>query len=171
MIDITYSLTEAEYLEAQSLYVHKKSGKTPFILRCIVALGAVLVSSRALLATLQYGDPFDWSRITPPLIVAAIFIFGLPSLQRWGFRKRYKVEANNLTHVSLKLDESGWEVDVPGAGRGSLEWSGLSDWMEGKLVFMAISGYTFRPIPKSALTPPQVDEVRELLARKIKPAK
>jgi hypothetical protein len=170
MIDIAYSVTEAEYLEAQSLYVRRKSGKTVFLLRGVIVLGALVASVRPLLATLRDGDPFDWTRFIAPLLFAAVFIFALPYLQRRAFRKRFKIESANLTNVRMKLSESGMEVDVPGTGHGFLEWSGLSEWLEGKLVFMAIAGYTFRPIPKSALTPQQIDEVRDLLSLYIKPA-
>jgi hypothetical protein len=167
MIEIHFTLTEAGYLEAQALYLKDKQPWARNILKGAVLVGALLAITSNVYKTLQNGDPFDWTGALVPLTIAVIFIALLPYLQRHEFRKRFKIEAPNLSNAVMQLNNDGVRSKIAGRGEGTSEWSTFSNWIEGESLFILISGYTFRQIPKSVLDQSAIREVRDLLAQHI----
>jgi hypothetical protein len=113
------------------------------------------------------GDSIDWVGVLVPITIALTIIGILPYLQRRGFRKRFEVESPNLTNAVMQFNGDGVRSTIAGRGEATLDWSTFSSWLEGKDVFMLMSGYTFLPIPKSALEKSQIEEVRDMLTANI----
>ncbi len=69
--------------------------------------------------------------------------------------------------VRVRADDSGTRF-VYGTGDSNTQWSGYIRFLETKNLFMLyVSKIMFRPIPKRALLPGQVSELREMLQKKI----
>jgi hypothetical protein len=69
--------------------------------------------------------------------------------------------------VRVQADDSGTRF-VYGTGDSNTQWSGYIRFLETKNLFMLyVSKAMFRPIPKRALSPGQVSELREMLQTKI----
>ena len=166
MIDIHFTLTEAEYLEAQKLYTSSnKSWKRVRVILIVILLLSVTV----VLLSLPNGKGAEVIQQLRPLAVIAIFLSLLPLWKKWGFKKRFLTERQNLTNVNLIIDDSGYRANIPGIGEGVAEWGGMDGWQEGKSVIVLRSGLLMRLFPKAPLREAQIDEVRKLLTRKLGP--
>ena len=166
MIDFQFTLTQAEYIEAQKLYM--SSNKSWKRLR-IILMGVLLLSFTVLLLSLRSGTGAVAFQQLKALIILMVFLFFVPLLQRFGFRKRFLKERKNLTNVTVIIDEVGFHSDIPGIGGGVAEWAGMDGWQEGKKVIMLRSGLLMRLFPKSSLSETEMVDVRKLLARKLGP--
>ena len=166
MIETMFTLTKAEYIEAQSLFARddlRLSRKWRWPL-------AVLFFAMAFVSVMTSQRPLGLGSIpvyTFPLFVMAVVLICIGPLMRRGFAKRYEKEKSNLTNARIWLDDVGYHYDVPGIGAGVAEWAGIQTWREGEQVFMLRSGYLLRVLPKSALSPYEQHQVRELIAAKV----
>jgi uncharacterized membrane protein len=170
VIELSFTLSEAEYCEAQSLYIRAKQPWIRVLLPVCILVGTLLVVLTNLLKSFRDGSPVDWASVILSLAVAFVFLALLHFARRRGFRRRFKIEAPNLTNVIMQLDDSGVRIQIAGRGEGTTQWPTFSTWSEGDKVFIMISGFTFRPIPKSVLSPTEVDAIRNLLTLHIKKA-
>jgi hypothetical protein len=165
VIDVQFTVTESEYLEAQHLFMREQQRKSRWW-RWGVWL-VLLVSTADTLVTTSRPIP-------PYTFVCVIFCFfplwnGL--LRKMAFRKRFAKEKQSLTNAHVVVGHEGYRCDVPGMGSGITEWGAISGWLEGKTVFVLRSGYLMRIVPKSPLTEEQIESVRLLFAQEIGPAR
>lgn len=168
MIDLHFSITEPEYLEAQRLFMREQHRKLRWWFW--VMSGIFFLSGVAVLLTAPRPITFaELPSYLSTLFVISIVLLCILPLQKRAFKKRFLKERANLTNAHLTLDSRGYHCDVPGVGSGSAEWSGISSWLEGKLVFVLRSGYLMRIIPKADLVEAQQNEVRTLLAENVGP--
>jgi hypothetical protein len=168
MIDLHFSLTEPEYLQAQQLFTREQHRKLRWWLWAMS--GIFLISATCVLLTTPKPITFaELPSSLPALFVIPIVLLCILPLQKHAFKKRFQKEKANLTNAHLILDARGYHCNVPGVGSGTAEWSGISSWLEGELVFVLRSGYLVRIVPKAALTEAQLNEVRTLLTEKIGP--
>ena len=168
MIDIRFTVTEPEYLEAQQIFVREQRRTSRWRRR--ISWAILLAAFVVLLSTLPRPLHF---KTLPPYLYGLAFLCLLPlcikPLQRRNFKKRFATDRTNLTDAHLVLDRSGYRSEVPGIGSGIAEWRGMSGWFEGEKVFMLRSGYHMRIVPKASLTEVQLEEVRSLLTEQIGP--
>lgn len=170
MITFHFTITEAEYIEAQSLFMKQSSGKMRWLRYGSIAVLIISVSlfifSRARDGETTGSELLQ--QFVPVVVLAAIFSC-LPLLQKWAFKKRFPKEKENLTNVRVQMDDDGYHVDIPGVGAGVAAWEPMRVWIEGPNVVMIRSGFLMRVFPKSALTDVEMQEARMLLTRKIGP--
>jgi hypothetical protein len=166
IIDIHYTITKPEYVEAQQLFIKRKRRKSSVVLRRIFAL--VLAISVGIVVTLNSHSVALTAGVVLGyiLLVLAILLLG-PLAQRFILSRRFTTEVRLLTNVHIVIDEASYRAKIPGIGESVTEWTAFTSWLEGKQVFELIVGYTFRPIPKRLLSLQQQDELRTLLAQKI----
>ena len=169
MIETYFSLTKAEYIESQRLFVQDALGKSrswrwplaAFLL--LNALWTFFYPHQRLAFTDSPAFAFVW-------VLLAMSLLFPGHLSRLGFAKRYEKEKVNLTNAHLILDDVGYHTEVPGIGSGVAEWPGIQKWKEGASVFVLKSGFLMRVIPKSSLSPYEQHQVRDLLIAKLGPA-
>ncbi len=167
MIDVVFTLTMNEYLEAQRLHMRERirRGRTRrTILLCILFIGLFVF-------LWMTTGPRDALLITPPTVLGTIMLaLGLRKiLHTWIFRKRFKTDSRLLTNVHLTVDDLGTHGETVGIGHGTLEWTAFTNWFEGKQSFVLLIGYLFRAIPKRLLSEPEIEQLRSLLQQKIGP--
>lgn len=162
MITTTFTVREAEYIEAQQLYL-----RTTSVNRVRYGLLAVLVFSLiSVLVTAKDIPPADWAKGAGPVGLIALLV-SFPVLQKRSFRKRYLIEAAALTDVTVQLDESGYRSQAPGQGAHETPWSAFTSYAEGGAIFVLFRGYSFNAIPKRALSETDRDAARALISGKL----
>jgi hypothetical protein len=165
-IEISYTVTPDEYVESQILYQQKKQRKQ---LMMIWVLPTIFLISLTLI--LLTNPTFSSASIFPALIAGTVvsicFALASPLLRRRAFRKRFVIEAPNMTDVRACISSDGFSSKTTGIGTGFAEWSGFDSWVEDKKVFVLFRGFTFQPIPKRVLASTQIEELRILLSEKI----
>ena len=165
MIEITFTLSEAEYIEAQELYFRTSNQGTRWKLRAIggiilISLLSVILTNLHQLSTLLTG------KLALPVIVLAILVLA-PWLRKRGFRKRYRVELPSVTGVHLQIDEIGYHSRVAGQGQGDIFWSAFTSYGDTSNLFALFKGYSFYAIPKRALDEHQIDELEQLIKARL----
>jgi hypothetical protein len=168
MIEIRFTLTEPEYLEAQQLFMRNHNQKYRWSRSTVWALFIAGVA----LAACTAQRPLTFNTI--PIYVWVLFVLcfyplWIIPLQRSGLKKRFVIEKRNLTDAHVQLDDNGYHVEVPNIGSGTAQWGGISKWVEGKVVIILLSGLLMRIIPKHPLSGPQLNELRQLLGKYIGP--
>ena len=161
-IDTVYTLTEEEYLEAQSLYIREKHKIIPYIRWGFVVIPILLVAV-VVFNSSKMGQIFPPVTLIGSLVPVLIFGAVLPLSQKRALQKRFVIEKPNMTNVHLHMDEDGMRANVPGVGEGSIQWPAFSLWLEGNRLFILINAFMFRPIPKSALAQDEIDVLRQFL--------
>ncbi len=170
MIDIHFSVSEKEYLEAQKLFMstNKKLKWIRTALLIVLLLSFVLVVSSALISAQHFGEALQ--QLLPFFAVVLVLLACFsPFFQNRGFKKRFLKEKQNLTNAHLVLDDAGYHIDIPGVGSGVAEWTSMDGWLEGKQIIILPAGLLMRILPKAPLTAHQLDEARELLTEKLGP--
>jgi len=156
LIQAVYELTEREFYEAQV----RHSGSSGRITRIIGAI--ILVCALASLSTHHYAQA------SIGIVLGIVFIFGL----RISTSLAFKREASLKLKTTIVASEEGFET-VNSRGKSTLNWSAFTRFTETRNIFMLyVQSRMFHLIPKRALSPEDVDRLRELLKRHIstKPA-
>jgi hypothetical protein len=166
MIDIHFTLTEKEYLEAQALFLRESDRKarrwrwplTAFLFVCLAVFWSL-------------PKPIDWSDITTWVFVVLVCLAFLPRklLRRHLFRKRFQKEGALFVDVHTVLDDASYRNEIPGIGHSVTEWKAMTDWAEGDSVFIVKQTLLIRIIPTHVLSEPQREELRALFTRQIGP--
>lgn len=164
MIDTYFTITQDEYLEAQKLYM-RSNRKARWLRGGLWAVLLVGVATVALTKGVELNEQI--LRQLAPVMVLVASVSLLPLLKKYGLKKRFHKEKQNLTNVHLILDEKGYHTEIPGIGGGVAEWAGMDGWLEGKNVFILRTGLLMRVFPKVPLSQDEVEEVRQLLKAKI----
>jgi hypothetical protein len=170
MIDIHFSITEEEYLEAQKLYMstNKKLKRMRRGALIVFSITIIAVAVAALKTPPRTGEVFQ--QFFPLSVLMLLFLACLsPTVQKRNFKKRFLKERRNLANSHLVLDDTGYHMEVPGIGGGTAEWGGMDGWLEGTQVIILPAGLLMRIFPKAPLTEIQIEEARALLTDKLGP--
>jgi hypothetical protein len=165
MIDIRYTVSKAEYIEAQRLFIKRKRRKSLYS-RLVLYVIFVAACAYALLTSKDQMQGASVFVGTAAFIVFAVVVLNR-SLQKFALGKRFATESKFLSGVHLILDDTSIRGDVEGIGEAVTQWGAYTGWVEGPAVFAIIGGFTFRPIPRRVLSPDQQSELRDLLTRHI----
>jgi hypothetical protein len=165
MIETFFTLTEAEYVECQRLYLRQrpKRSRRWDLLLCVIFLIGIFI----LVRTRQSA----WDALIFVIIGgiggAALGFVMKEVLQARSFKRRFETASRMLTDAHLSFDDSGIRSKIDGIGEGKTEWNACTSWLEGKNVLLILYGHSFSPIPKRALSEESKQELRDLLSRKI----
>jgi hypothetical protein len=161
VIEITFTLSEVEYIEAQKLYIQTTNPRLKWKLR--VFGGIILISFLFVILTNlhQISTVFTEKLVIPVSVLVILAI--APWLQKRGFRKRYRIELPGITDVHLQIDEIGYHSKVAGQGQGEIPWSAFTSYGDTSNLFALFKGYSFYAIPKRALDDDQIREVEQLI--------
>lgn len=162
MIVTTFTVSEAEYIEVQKLYLQTTSAnRVRYALMALLGFSFIVV-----LVTAKNIAPTDWLKISLPMALLALLLF-TPFLRNRTFRKRYRVEAPGLTNVRVELDAVGDRSQAEGQGRGEIPWTAFTSYAESPTMIALFKGYTFAFIAKRSLSSPDLEAARALISSKL----
>jgi hypothetical protein len=166
-MELKYSLTQEDFLE--SLIFHRNP--TAFLKWCLRLLAAIVfcsvavyifyITKRSTINTLSGAVPL----LAMTLAWFWIFLAGPRRAARRQFRKQPAAQGS----WTLLIDDSGVHARWEG-GSSEVEWKNYIRWRESNnLILLYLSPVSWGIIPKRALDPPQLTELRALLEQNVKP--
>jgi hypothetical protein len=164
VIDITYTLSEADFSEAQKLWCGTELKKLP---------GRKLIFGLALvfggLLGWDIGSMPTWLKASMAIVILAI-VFTTQWRQKAVRRYQYELKAKDFDHIQTRIDGGGYWCGKEGLSNGWIAWAAFTGWRETPRIIVLGMGLSFITIPKSALSPEQQTELRTLLQTNIRPA-
>lgn len=164
MIDTTYTISEAEFAQANALWCGDAAKKLPGYIPLQITYGV-------------FGACIGWSLHYMPAWLWIALILSMLAVQlivRWRrkvIRKRQFLHmSGRISDVHVRIDETGYADEKPNCCRGWNAWAGFTGWKEGSLVFVLGRNLSFTTVPKAALSLEQQDELRALLKAQIGPS-
>ena len=165
MINVWFTLSQDEYVEAQTLFMREQNRKARWWRWPLAA--TTLIGCALMIVT---GRPASFISMPGPVIglgaMGLLFLF-LPILQKSTFKKRFKKESANLTNLRVELSSRGIFAEIPGRGSGMADWITIDTWIEGDQVFMLKSGLLMRVLPKRVFDDEQCNDLRNLLTSEV----
>ena len=157
MIDVTYTLSQTEFSEAQKIWCSKQVKKLP---------GYVLYQ----VFSVVFGGLVGWSfRYLPIWLIGALSVSMLANVAVYLWRKKairryqYSANAELMEAVQIHIDEVGYRNEKSGRCGGWIAWDGFTGWLENKKIFVLGRNMTFIVIPKAALSTEEQAELRSLV--------
>lgn len=162
MIETTYSVTEAEYVEGQALWCPMAVRKLPghWLYQCTFILIAACMAWVAHFAPLL--PVFAW------VFSVCLWIITLNWRKKAIRKYQYYLAAECMQNVSLRIDEGGFHEHKENSGTCFIPWNRFTGWREGKSIFVLGMDLMSIPIPKSCLSPDQQAALRSTLETSIK---
>jgi hypothetical protein len=156
-MEVQYQCTVDDYLEAQNAHARSSSAY-----RVLIVL-AFLFIAFGLLQSVFNG-------LAQGATALAIGIFwsacGFVFRPMW-FRRDFRRHPNFAVAQVVTISEEGLDTKCKIAASGT-KWSAYTKFRETRNLFMLYMGARlFRVVPKRALSAPQMDELRELLRKKL----
>ncbi|MGA8937925.1 MAG: hypothetical protein WB439_02055 [Acidobacteriaceae bacterium] len=164
MIEATYSISKAEFTQADSLWCGGAAKKVPGY---IVLLITYVVCGACIGWSLRYLPVWLWSALLLSLWAARLI---LDRRRKFIRKQQYEHFASRASGVHVVIDESGYRDEKPECCNGWNAWGGYTGWKEGPLVFVLGRHLQFTPIPKAPFSTEQQSELRQLLEAKLGPA-
>jgi len=159
VIKTTYTISEAEFVEAQKVWCAKEARKLP---------GRSLVFGLSIVLGVCIGLSFTYL----PIWLSTAFVLTLAAqIAASYWRKRalrshaYAVNSKRMEEVRVQIDDAGYQDERPGLCGGWMKWDSFTGWQEAKSVFILGRNMTFVTIPKRGLESSQQDELRTLLTK------
>jgi hypothetical protein len=157
MIQMVYTISEAEFSEAQKLWCSRELKKLP---------GRWLTQGVGVLFGGFIGGSFHY---LPLWLVCSLggSLFALILVGQWRRKAirhyQYTISAERFNDIEVSIDESGYRDRKAGKSEGWIGWSDFTGWRESANVFILGRNLTFVTIPKRALTAAQQDDLRVTL--------
>jgi hypothetical protein len=162
-MQVEYELTESDFTGAYVAHRNRRS-YTQWI-RVILFWLIILVSAFAL-----YGavTTHNFSSVLPFLVLAFLWIVVIQGvIPRWYMRRQFTKQPGAHGPRTLTLDETGahWRWN---GGSSDVEWRNYIRSIEGtNQILFYTSPACFNILPKRALKPEQLDEVRRFIQQNI----
>ncbi len=169
MIDIAYTISKPEYIEAQKLFIKRRRRKSLYLRLTLYAF-LIIVCAYSLFTAKGEIEGASVFVGTAVFLVLAVIVLNR-SLQKFFLLRRFATESRFLTGVHVTMDDDSFRGSIDRIGESVTQWTAFTGWVEGPTVFALIAGLSFRPIPKRVLSPEQQTELRDLLERHITIAK
>ncbi len=164
-MEFDYKLSDAEMREAFRMNQSWKFWVHPLRKKLHLSLMIIAFVLGIALDVVEHQQS-TWANLSillgPEVLVLVVFWW---RVSRSVSQMAVKVNAATAT---IRLGAFGIETRSRNGSTTSVPWSHYDRWNEGKLVFTAGSGKTFRTIPKRALSEMQIGEVRGILQTQIR---
>jgi hypothetical protein len=162
MIDTTYSISQANFLEAQKMWCSDGYKHLP---------GRILYQ----FVSIVFGVLVGWSlRYLPLWMIGAVSVslIAFYLVGQWrknAIRKfQYSQNANQMQNMQVQIDETGYRDKKEGISEAWVSWNNFEGWRESKTIFVIGRNLNFVTIPKAGLTAEQEQELRDLLRSSVK---
>jgi hypothetical protein len=163
-MQINFELTEKDFVEAYKTHCSRHPSskwRRAIIYSCMVlVLGAFILHGIA-------TNTSDISGYVPLVVLAIAWFVVIRLLQRSSVRKQFRNQpgAHGPRTVVFDGDGAHWRWD---GGSSDVLWKNYIRWIEGdKQILLYSSPAYFSMLPKRALDPAQLGELRELLKTNI----
>jgi hypothetical protein len=164
-MSITYQLKQEDFLGAFTAHRNSKP-VAKWARRFLIAIPGLFFAISILVVLA--GRPDDPQSIVPPLVIFAIWGTVLWGLPRWAARKQFMGQRAAQGPITLTLDETGVHTRWNG-GNSDVEWRNFVRWVEGKnQILLYSSPVLFNIVPKRALSPEELNVVRELVQQHVR---
>ena len=168
-MQVSYELTQNDFIESFTAH-RNRNVFSKWVRRLIISIVIVVLALVVFVLAVEHN--LESLRNTGPMFLLVLgwagVIWGLP---RWSARRQFLKQPGAQGARSVELDESGahWRWN---GGSSDIEWKNYVRWLEGKNQFLFYtSPACFNIVPKRALEPMQLDQMRELLKLNIRAAK
>jgi hypothetical protein len=164
-IALSYKLTFEDYLNAQQL--HAKRGFWPRLSSLMAnwlcpVLGVCFLG----IAFLQWSGHATGS-VLISIYMGTIFV-GCRFYLRWKYKRSYQRTRTGSGDMSLTFGEGNFLAEKQNFSKGEYNWSAVKSWRENaKVILIYLAPALFIVIPKRAISEPQLQDLRALLARKM----
>ena len=164
-MQISYELTQKDFTEAYTVHRNRKTWRkwARLILISIVALfTAVILLGSLVKPSVQQAKP-----LVPFLVLLAMWVGVLWVLPWWTMRRQFLQQPGARGPRTLTLDDTGahWRWN---GGSSDVEWKNYIQSVEGKnQILFYTSPACFNIVPKRAIVPEQLAELRALLQQSI----
>lgn len=163
-MEINYELTEKDFTE--SFATHRNRGLVTKWIRRIVIWSMVLVCLFFLVGSLLAHNTRTLMPMFAVLILWILILGGLP--YRLTARRQFRKQPGAQGVRTLKLDATGAHWRWSG-GSSDVEWKNYIRYIEGdNQILFYTSPACFNIVPKRAIVPEQLTEVREMLKQNIR---
>jgi hypothetical protein len=168
-MQITYQLTEKDFVEAYGTNRKRKPfGKwSSRVVGCVTLLVLIAI---ILGLVLQNGARVTKDYLPLACLALAWFII-LEAWPRWEMKQQFRKQPGAHGPRTVLFDDEGahWRWD---GGSSDILWKNYIRWTEGdKQILLYSSPACFSMLPKRALDPAQLTELREILKQKIQQAR
>lgn len=160
-MEIPYELNEKDFKDAFATHKSRKVVSKWFIRVCAtLTLAATVFLAGGLLLRPSMKDAKELA----PFFIVVIVWFGLAwFIPRWSILRQFKKQPAAQGPRSLLLDDNGFHWRW-GGGSSDINWKNYIRAVEGRYQFLFYtSPACFNIVPKRALPPDQINELRELL--------
>ena len=166
---ITYELTAAEFIAAQSL--HSRRNPLGYVSLVICYFIAPLLGVFFMLSVVSFPKVgFNLSSISQELL--PLFITLTPLWLHLYWRYRFKSSRVSSNPCVIDFGEDRIVTEMPGFSRSTVEWIAIKKYRESKkMLLVYISGISFYAIPRRACEKGEYIELMALLKRKLSSGK
>jgi hypothetical protein len=166
-MQLQFQLSLSDYLAAQRLHA-----KRSFWSRLIRVLTRYIYPAIGLLflgLSLQLIFDKASNGSVSTMIICGIVLVGCPIYLHFQLRRCYKRTRSGKDGCQLTFGED--RIGIQGQySKGEMEWKGIRSFRDDKNVFLLyLAPARFIAIPKRVCTDEQIDEIRSLLLRQVKP--
>jgi|SRR5579863_1400702 len=164
---ITYHITREDYIDAQKLHRLKSPralvrGFT--LLAKVVAVAGLVI---ALVLAVASRNRKVWSDVAPLIGLWVVWALFLWVWVPFNSRRCYAKDRRLQDEFTAEISEEGVYMESP-TFNANLRWGLFLRFLESDRVFLLYqTSRMFNLLPKSAFTPAEIDEFRQLLRRKL----
>ena len=160
-MELTYGVTQEDFYECR-IASRDRTIISRWVFRLLAGF-VILLPVGWLLWIELHPNKYDLFDLVPKVIVAALLAILLWVLPRRLAREQFRKQPAARGQTTVILDDSGahWRWD---GGSAHWEWKSYLRFLESKHHFLLYtSPYSFHIVPKRAITPQQIFEVRAIL--------
>jgi len=162
-MELTYELTQMDFYE--SIVAHRTRSTTLKWAFRIVSISLVVGAGLLILAVCLAAT--NLASVAPIVIIAVGWLAVVWFLPRLAARTQYRKQPGAHGPKTVVLDDTGVHLRWDG-GSADVQWKTYFRHLESKHQFLLYSSpVTFNMLPKRALTPEQVCELRAFLQQKL----
>jgi hypothetical protein len=166
---MTYKLTAAEFIAAQSL--HSRRNPLGYINLAVCYLIGPLLGVFFMLSVVSFSKVgFNLSSLSQELLPILITLSPLWLHLYWRYRFKSSRVSNNPCVIDFEEDRI--IAEMPGYSKSAVEWIAIKKYRESKkMLLVYVSGVSFFPIPRRACERGEYIDLIDLLKRKLPPGR
>ena len=163
---IQYQLTETDFYES---FLAHRNGRSfsKWLIRAALACLVLGILANIWMYFTNHLKGSLTSALTPLVLVILMWLFILWGMPRWTAKNQFTKQPSAQGPRTLTLDEDGvhWRWN---GGSADIEWHNLIRFYEAKnQILLYSSPACFNIIPKRALSPEELQDLRAVLEQKI----
>jgi hypothetical protein len=165
-MQIEYEISEQDFVEAQKLALRKGASRSTRLIFKFIPFWGAFICIGVLWPRFQQGFTFDASAAIA-IVFGSLLAIGIPLQIKRARKKMYWQTPSLHGTRSLTMDTNGLVFAGPEFS-SQLQWKIFVKFVEDDKSFLLYQNqHIFQVIPKSALSPQQISELREAFTQNI----